>query len=326
MKTIFIASAPRSGSTWLGNIFNSHPDVIYRHEPIARLREKLQRANLLDKLKFNHSLTPDDKTKLWQILVEGNTDTNRPPFFPKKGAFIPPSMVHCLWGSTIVCPWLEGLFRKVNLLYSRKSSTLVIKETGWSIHLPSILDSMKPDHVIFLLRHPCAIFASIKRGISLDLMRRPTPQQKLTWLKDHKNTPFVRSSNITKRKILETDDAEFWAIKLRVMFELFETLLHRLGEQQAIYIIYENLVDNPLETTKEIFKFVNLDFTESVHQFLTISTHEKKSSLLPEKGSDFYSIYKKKNHNRDKWRQELSSQEINTVEQIVGKKYLNYFS
>src|SRR5258707_4316970 len=32
-KTIFIFGAPRSGTTWLGKIFDSHPDVLYRHEP-----------------------------------------------------------------------------------------------------------------------------------------------------------------------------------------------------------------------------------------------------------------------------------------------------
>src|SRR4051812_19968507 len=28
-----ILGAPRSGTSWLGKIFDSHPDVVYRHEP-----------------------------------------------------------------------------------------------------------------------------------------------------------------------------------------------------------------------------------------------------------------------------------------------------
>jgi hypothetical protein len=28
-----ILGAPRSGTTWLGKIFDSHPRVLYRHEP-----------------------------------------------------------------------------------------------------------------------------------------------------------------------------------------------------------------------------------------------------------------------------------------------------
>ena len=34
MKHIAIHSAPRSGSTWLGSIFDSHPEVIYKLQPL----------------------------------------------------------------------------------------------------------------------------------------------------------------------------------------------------------------------------------------------------------------------------------------------------
>lgn len=34
MQKVAIHSAPRSGSTWLGNIFNSHPDVIFKYQPL----------------------------------------------------------------------------------------------------------------------------------------------------------------------------------------------------------------------------------------------------------------------------------------------------
>lgn len=34
MQKIAIHSVPRSGSTWLGNIFNSHPDVVFKYQPL----------------------------------------------------------------------------------------------------------------------------------------------------------------------------------------------------------------------------------------------------------------------------------------------------
>jgi len=34
MQKLAIHSVPRSGSTWLGNIFNSHPEVCFRHQPL----------------------------------------------------------------------------------------------------------------------------------------------------------------------------------------------------------------------------------------------------------------------------------------------------
>jgi hypothetical protein len=35
---MFIIGAPRSGTTWLAKIFDSHPDVFYLHEPDTVLR------------------------------------------------------------------------------------------------------------------------------------------------------------------------------------------------------------------------------------------------------------------------------------------------
>src|ERR1700733_6917179 len=37
-RAILILGAPRSGTSWLAKIFDSHPDVLYRHEPDTVLR------------------------------------------------------------------------------------------------------------------------------------------------------------------------------------------------------------------------------------------------------------------------------------------------
>ena len=34
MKLIAIHSMPRSGSTWLGSIIDSHPHICYKHQPL----------------------------------------------------------------------------------------------------------------------------------------------------------------------------------------------------------------------------------------------------------------------------------------------------
>ena len=34
MQYVAIHSVPRSGSTWLGQIFNSHPKVNFRYQPL----------------------------------------------------------------------------------------------------------------------------------------------------------------------------------------------------------------------------------------------------------------------------------------------------
>lgn len=38
---ILILGSPRSGTTWLAAIFDSHEDILYRHEPDIVVRQPL---------------------------------------------------------------------------------------------------------------------------------------------------------------------------------------------------------------------------------------------------------------------------------------------
>ena len=40
-RVVFVLGGARSGTTWLAKILDSHPDVLYRHEPDIALRGDL---------------------------------------------------------------------------------------------------------------------------------------------------------------------------------------------------------------------------------------------------------------------------------------------
>ena len=58
-QILLIFGMPRSGTTWLGKIFDSHPDIIYLHEPDSEFR--LKEVPLL--------VTPD-----WEPLIKEQLD------------------------------------------------------------------------------------------------------------------------------------------------------------------------------------------------------------------------------------------------------------
>ena len=61
-KAILIVGLPRSGTTWIGKIFDSHPRTLYLHEPDS--------AVPMREIPFiAESLTPDmDRSKLLAVL------------------------------------------------------------------------------------------------------------------------------------------------------------------------------------------------------------------------------------------------------------------
>lgn len=67
MKRVAIHSVPRSGSTWLGSIFDSHPEVIYKYQPLFSYRFKgaltteSTKEDIVDFF-LKMSATPDDFT------------------------------------------------------------------------------------------------------------------------------------------------------------------------------------------------------------------------------------------------------------------------
>ena len=76
MKRIAIHSVPRSGSTWLGSIFDSHPNVAYRFQPLfsyghkSQLNEKSTKCDI-DRF-FNDILNTTDDFVLQKEAIAKN--------------------------------------------------------------------------------------------------------------------------------------------------------------------------------------------------------------------------------------------------------------
>lgn len=73
IRKVAIHSAPRSGSTWLGQIFNSHPDVAYRFQPLFSFAFKDQlseKSSLTEINQFYEDLLESQDKFLLQIEEE----------------------------------------------------------------------------------------------------------------------------------------------------------------------------------------------------------------------------------------------------------------
>lgn len=127
IPTIFIIGVPRSGTSWLGQIFKSSESVNYKFQPFFSYEFK----DLINE----DSDTDEIKYLLKKISESDSIFLNQTD---KQNNFIYPK------------------FENSNYL----NSTLVIKENKYQSLTVSILRKIKNVRMIALVRHPCAVLYS----------------------------------------------------------------------------------------------------------------------------------------------------------------------
>ena len=179
-STYFILGYPRSGTTWFANLFNTHPDVVYRHEMIGRCYKQFP-DELYKKLKSRQTLTDDDYNKAMRIILTPDIESDRAPFFKKNHlTFSNPKFHYFSWLATRAASFLKPLY---GYLFFPKDHNLklVIKETRSAIDMDNIITCLRSDKNIILFRHPCGAIASSLRGIETGKMQPSTNVNREIW-------------------------------------------------------------------------------------------------------------------------------------------------
>ena len=130
MDKVAIHSVPRSGSTWLGNIFNSHPDVIFKYQPL-----------------FSYAFK--------NFLTENSTSNEINSFFDKISA----SQDYFLDQTEGIKKGLVPKFHKNN-----EFTHICYKEVRYHNILVNMLKNSSDIKFIFLIRNPLAVLFSWKNA------------------------------------------------------------------------------------------------------------------------------------------------------------------
>ena len=87
LKMGSIFGTGRSGTTWLGAMVSSHPEIAYRFEPFHRLgatQPAVEEA--LETIRSNE-FSYKDLSSVYQALLPAYPQAEKPPFFPKNCQF-----------------------------------------------------------------------------------------------------------------------------------------------------------------------------------------------------------------------------------------------
>lgn len=286
----------RSGTTWLGSIINSHPDVIYRFEPFGcrKKNSAIKKSRIaLTTGNFTHEI----HELLYNYLIRADPLTDKPPFFKK--TYFPALGKLWFWRVVRVLPPIRPLYR---LMYTpSKRPTLVFKEVG-SLTAKTFIENT-PIPFVYLVRHPCATVSSLVAG----QFAKKTPDGRTTVVESlimkHDSHLYER----IKKRIKTMDPYEKNALIWRTDVERVINTIHQC--KRGLVLTYEQLCDDAPKQAYRICEEFGLSFHNNIQCYL--DNLYRFDNLKKRKPSDVrdahFTVFRNPNRQRELWKHKLPS-------------------
>ena len=198
--------------------------------------------------------------------------------------------------------WLRQPYRR--FLPNRR---VVIKEVASFMSIRWVYKRYQPD-ILLVVRHPCAVALSEKKkNTQIDRPIKEILRQ--TDLIEMHLKPYV---NVMKKAKTPFEIyGAVWGARNRVI----ANLIPNYSEWNAIF--YEELIRDPIGYFRKIFDNFNLSLTDKVQKYINMTTNEQKPGT--------YSTFRVAENQIDKWKREMTSDEIEQVRAFVEPFELPFY-
>lgn len=313
---ILLFGLPRSGTTWVGKIFDSHPRTLYRHEPDSVVRMPL--PLVVD--------AADDACPVVRDYFAAIPGMNAPkvcaklPLFPKAYLSGPRFQLFRLG---VYASKVAGRLGRALPVFANPglpadgSVRLVWKSIESLGRLGLIHRCLDEAFAVHIIRHPCGYVASVLRG---EARRQFTD-----------NRPSSEDYDLFE-KLLQTPQAERHGLDLDYLKSL--TPEARLAWRWVIFnekarddlagrprhtlLVYDALCEDPLGQARALFEACGLEWNGQTERFV-------RSSITSEQDA-YYSVFKDPKAAANKWRRDLSPRQIDDILAVAGKSgFLDHF-
>jgi hypothetical protein len=300
----------RSGTTWLGAILKSHPEVIYRFEPFHRLKDVPRIAGARDIL-VSPGCGEAALEKVRSALLPADPEADKPPFFSRSGGSDLGRMA--AWSLARRLKPAAAAYRRI--YRARAQGVLVFKEVSMEKHLGSILGSARVP-VVYLVRHPMAVVASTIKGQNAGAMPVGRLGVLESLLTSHDSTLAARFVPRLGSLGPAASNALLWRIDVEKGVSAVR------GVRHARLVIYENLCRDPQGVVDGICTLFGLPAAPAVTRFIRESTTpeaSRKRRLLrgDALSGGYFSVYRDPRRSMDKWKDELSADQVRDIRAVV---------
>lgn len=312
---ILLFGLPRSGTTWVGKIFDSHPQTLYRHEPdsVRRLSMPLfpdATAASKDWASEIRALV-EDMPSMRESKVVGKT-----PLFPK--AYLSPPAFALKRAGIIGAKALGRLssgFPVPFLPRAERSGRgrIVWKSIESLGRLGVVLDALDDALAIHLLRHPCGYISSVLRGEAAHTFADNRPSSDDYGLLEMLlATSPARKYGLTLDALRKLRPEERLAWRWLLINE--KALEDTTAGGRAKIVSYDALCRDPESIGREMFQFVGLTWDVQTAGFVAQSTTSEDAG--------YYSVFKDPLRAAMRWREELDPEVIKRIMAVVAKSPL----
>ncbi|HET7561835.1 MAG TPA: sulfotransferase [Rhodanobacteraceae bacterium] len=317
---ILVFGLPRSGTTWIGKLFDSHPETLYRHEPDSVRR-------LTVPLYPEKESAPRYRAELEQFVASLPRMRNpkvvgKQPLFPKR--YMSAIALGAYRSSAMVAKATSRVQRNFPCLYRPTAASSERVRLVWkSIESPGRLGvciAAAPDaRAIYVVRHPCGYVASVLRGEAKRRFAEAKPSDNDLWrLKLLLETASgkARALSLEDLRLLAPEERLAWAWVL-----VQEKILADVGRCERVMTLrYEDVCADPLMMTKRMFEFADLDWQPQTEAFVRASTQRMEHAI----DTDYYSVFKSSQASAERWRSELAPHVIERILHILHDSSLRH--
>jgi hypothetical protein len=307
---ILVLGAPRSGTTWLAKIIDSHPDVLYRHEPDTTLPGP-------------SVLTPDALRPLlagWATQTGARTVTKR-PYFKKSWQPGWARVLRTLLATTVSAaermprPFRAMASLRIPDLGARTAPRVAFKSIGWAEGAAILAQTLPDSRTILILRHPCGQVSSVMRGnrqLRFDLRTEGTDMA----FDEARAIRFAASWGIPASAFQALTYAAKYAWGWRAFNE--PTYAALAAQPNVQIVLYEALCADPGAQTRRIMGFAGLDWNRQTEDFVA-----RSSAYRGEAG--YYAVFRNAVAAAEAWRDTMPPADQAAVRLVASASPLARF-
>ena len=312
-NVLLLLGAPRSGTTWLAKMLDSHPDVIYRHEPDTVLRNDdipyLCPREAVDEFR-------DPALRYLMRLLEVRTlkSAGSLPLFDKQfrgttRGLLRDAIIYSLHAAGRVSRRSQWVRRAAipDLIREHASAkpTIVLKSVSSRGRVRLYGEALPKSKIVFVLRHPCGQVASTLRGMKTGKFERRESLRSVLVLEEAKKFALSPTRFAALSPVQQC--AWHWAL-------LNQKALNDLGSldsKRVMVLRYEDACSEPMLRAKDLLAFAGLAWSKQTAAYVEKSTSGGDNE-------EFYGTNRNPEIAAGKWRSSLTPAEQAQILEIAA--------